>query len=159
MNQNPSSRSGVSLVELMVSILLLMIAFLGWMRMNNIQAVRKESLRYAAVEKAAGLLDAMMSQEKVEGLTKSEKYNYQWTEGGLVKIKPNVIAPLWRDGEGATDDVPGYRIVLEDRSGASSSRSTFWNRGVWARMELFDSCRSGGNNPPFACLRVFLKGR
>lgn len=67
---SPSSRgggrSGVSLVEVMVSVLLLFIIFCGWFRMNNIQAVRKESYRYEAVERAAGMLDALSAGAFIE---------------------------------------------------------------------------------------------
>ena len=47
---------------------LLVIVFVGWVRMNNIQAVNKESLRYAAIEKAAGMLDAVASVKNAKTL-------------------------------------------------------------------------------------------
>lgn len=53
------SRSGFSLVELLVTTLVLAIIFIGWLQICNFQAVRKEALRRLAVEKAAGYLDYM----------------------------------------------------------------------------------------------------
>lgn len=155
--------SGATLVEVMVSVLLLFIIFCSWAAMNNVQAVRKESFRYAAVEKAAGMLDAMDRDsgtvvkigkiEKVTSLTKDRSYRFsdgQW----LIVSDEDELTRLFPE----SDDVEiGYRVrtkTPEDIAGGDSS----WRSGMWAEVELYDDWRrKASKQTPFSRFRMFVK--
>ena len=148
------TRSGVSLVEMMVSVLLLFIVFCSWAAMNNIQAVRKESLRYAAVEKAAGMLDAMVEKQSFEGGKLFRGACYKVTEEGkfqrtVMDGKPGseTLYPLWPDDPSAPIY---YKIVLTNVSGTSA-----WTNGTWGVVSLYSPV-SGGRMTQFWEVRMLV---
>jgi len=55
-----AARRGVSLVELMISMLILAIVCIAWLQIIGIQSARKEARRREAVERLAGMMDAFM---------------------------------------------------------------------------------------------------
>ena len=142
------ARSGVTLVELLVSVLLLTIIFCGWMAMNNIQAVRKESFRYEAVEKAEGLLDS------ITVLYWSDPDNWydsalvvNQASGHLEPVRPGKsdLFPLWPDSENPI----GCTIHIQELDDFG---------GVWAKVALYDSyIKSPSLQSPFATLRLLLE--
>lgn len=54
------ARRGVTLVELMISMLILAIVCIAWLQIIGIQSARKEARRREAVERLAGMMDAFM---------------------------------------------------------------------------------------------------
>ena len=158
MNLEPSnrSRSGVTLVELMVSVLLLLIVFLGWARMNNIQAVRRESIRYAAVEKAAGFLDAC---DPKTSSSLDPAFSYSWKNGRLEILSGRSLAPLvWEGDTTGREGAPvlGYRIRFSDSVPGCLPDNYFWETGPWAVAEVYDNWQAGAVGNPLVTLRVFL---
>lgn len=148
-------RSGASLVELCVAMLLVFIVFVGWVRMNNIQAVNKESLRYAAVEKAAGMLEAVDYYKLSEGA-----YDY---DGTFLEILPSgEIAETPSDALRDTvlplfdREIPiGYQCHVIENAVEDSSHSK-WGSSAWVVMDLFDYVgESDGMARPFASVRIF----
>ncbi len=73
-------RAGFSLVEILVATVILVIIFTGWLRIANFQAIRKESLRRAAIEKAAGYLDVMVGSPS---LSDKRYYRINWTNSNF----------------------------------------------------------------------------
>ena len=145
-------RSGQSLVEVLVSILLLFIVFCSWAAMNNIQAVRKESFRYAAVEKAAGILDAMtaLSDEQEAfpdtwyRLDEKTGFPKEWTgknipENGVFELWPGQNVPI------------GCSIFVSQKAGPSA-----WTNGVWCTVSLYDTT-DGTARRPYASLKALLE--
>jgi len=53
-------RHGVTLVELMISMLILAIVCISWLQIIGIQSARKEARRREAVERLAGMMDAFL---------------------------------------------------------------------------------------------------
>lgn len=144
-----TGKDGFSLVELLVGMLLLAIVFCGWLSMNNIQQVSREALRYAAVEEAAGMLDALSS---LPGGGRAEG-GYRITPAGIPERLPHeddrggVILPL---GDGP--DALGYCLEIYD--GDLPESDVNWR---WARVWLFDRCdMTAGVDEPFADFRVLL---
>ena len=146
-----AARSGATLVELCVAMLLLTIVFAGWVRMNNIQAVNKESLRYAAVEKAAGMLDAVATQKR-EDIKKDRKfregcYLQIMADGTIVQdgrrkgdVPIERILPLWGD-----DVAIGYQCHVETGLVGDDAASKWGNGSRWIVLDLFNThgeCRS-----------------
>lgn len=147
-------RSGASLVELCVAMLLLAIVFAGWVRMNNIQAVNKESLRYAAIEKAAGMLEAIEADD-IPG--KRSKQNGMYLrigdDGAVSQVKESpetAVMPL------LGEEVPiGYQIRVAQ---GVVEGSRWGDESLWLVCDLFDFYgeRQAGAQP-FTSLHVFSR--
>ena len=152
-------RSGETLVEVMVSILLLFIIFCSWAAMNNVQAVRKESFRYAAVEKAAGILDAMVAKDSFSDGKARPGFCYRLDDNGKLcrtgrtsDKTATEIHPLWPENG---DSTVGYRIFAEQESGDSG-----WTNGTWGVVSLYSSLsRPSTEQRPFAEFRMLLERR
>lgn len=63
-NRVTNKDAGFTLVELMVSLLIVGIVMMGWWRIMNATSPYREAQRRAAVEVAAGILDAFPSYKK-----------------------------------------------------------------------------------------------
>ena len=137
--------------------LLLAIVFIGWVRMNNIQAVNRESLRYAAIEKAAGMLDAIEAKKQMK-------------DGMYLRINDNgSVSPLSGPSAANTvhplfdDRIPiGYqlRVSKGDTSnpGLSTWGSASGSASLWLVCDLFDfHGERQAEEAPFTSLNVFLK--
>ena len=55
-----SARRGVTLVELLISMLILAIVCIAWLQIIGIQSARKEARRREAVERLVGMMDAFL---------------------------------------------------------------------------------------------------
>ena len=55
-----SAQRGVTLVELMISMLILTLVCVAWLEIIGIQSAKKEARRREAVERLAGMMDAFM---------------------------------------------------------------------------------------------------
>jgi prepilin-type N-terminal cleavage/methylation domain-containing protein len=142
--------SGFSLVELLVATVIIVIVFISWLRISNFQAIRKESLRRAAIEKAAGYLDYMVDQG---GTTAGEAYTISFS--GTYSVGPPSdpsdasyrIPPLFEES-----DPIGYVLrVVQDYQ-------VNWP-GRWAVIQLYDehgvSVSDAGR--PFSTMSVFMQ--
>ena len=130
--------------------MLLAVVFCGWLAMNNIQPVAKEALRYAAIEEAAGLLDAIAAANTpLPGV-----YADNGTNGLDLVAKASADAVFPFD---ATSPLSiGYRLEVADATDAEVPGLA----GRWARVRLFDSSEAlAGADPAFAEFRLFLGER
>ena len=117
-------RRGVSLVELMISMLILAIVCIAWLEIIGIQSARKEARRREAVERLVGMMDAFM-------------YCYANTPPSVADYYLSGLKPL----SFATDPAKavhamfdgnispiGYRLrVLEDKPSHDASLFVGWN--------------------------------
>lgn len=151
-------RSGTTLVELCVAMVLLVIVFTGWVRMNNIQAVNKESLRYAAIEKAAGMLEAVdyakLSQEGMDVagtvLTIDEAGDVHYISGESDGHPFGRVFPLFADHVQI-----GYQCHVKENMVGDSVWSK-WGNSAWVQMDLFDRVGDVRNEvDPFASIAIF----
>ncbi len=150
------ARSGVTLVELLVCTLLLAIVFCCWAAMNNIQGVRRESLRYAAVEKAAGILDLAAGMELKTQSQGPRFYELNESKGELEdqngKEGDDAVRALW------SGQTIGYRLWAENRGWGGGARYA-WTNGTWAVICLYDTLSDADGQKPFAELRILTKRR
>ncbi|MDD5706169.1 MAG: type II secretion system protein [Kiritimatiellae bacterium] len=169
-NAQRATRCGSTLVELLVSMLILVIVFIGWLNICNFQAIRKESLRRLAVEKAAGYLDIMASSGK------SVDFWEISFDGGQYKIvKKNNNAqedgtPVWPRPMFDSSEPIGYVLeVINNYPGQPhGSASGQWPNGSsWAVIRLYDQHGTGLKNPdfvetttgekPFSTMSIFMQ--
>lgn len=155
------ARSGLTLVELLVALVISCIVFSAWMNICNIQAVRKESLRFEAVERAAGILD-MVNLDKF--LNKSPKQGYyslpvpfDLNTGKLNLLSgadQNWVWPLFMNQDPARFPI-GYRIRVD----ISGETGDDWEDGVWVFVELYDrhSAMDVEAGSSFCILKVLVR--
>ncbi len=104
-----SLRRGVTLVELMISMLILVIVCLSWFEILSIQSAKREALRREGVERLAGMMEAFLASFNLQDGISSVTLNSigDFLEGDAVIYNPDALA-----GEG------GYmftRILSSDR--------------------------------------------
>ena len=151
--------AGFSLIELLVATLLIMIVFVAWMRVSNFQAIRKESFRRAAIEKAAGYLDVMAPSGKASGF-----YKIVYSGGNyLVQTNPasGYLLPIFGEADYPSSCPVGYVLWVESRPATNG-----WPSGRWAVVSLYDKygmttneITYGGASSlvrPFSSLSVFM---
>ena len=151
--------AGSSLIELLVATLVLVIAFVGWLRISNFQAIRKESLRRAAIEKAAGFLDIMAKSGSPANF-----YRIDFTNGDyLVQASPTngYIFPVFEEVNYPANTPIGYVLEVKWRAATNG-----WPNGRWAVVSLYDrhgittnELTYGANsNPilPFSSMSIFM---
>lgn len=134
----------------MVGIVLLAIVFGGWLSMNNIPQIARESKRYSAVESAAGMLEALSAipdGDNAPGV-------YEMVRGGV----PDRIGEKRLGGIkhvfpiAESQDPIGYWLEIEDARSPDGSL-----KGRWARVRLFDNAEMDiVNDEPFTEFRVLV---
>ncbi len=138
--------NGFSLVELLVAMTILAFVFCGWLNLANIQPVSKESRRYAAVEEAAGLLDAASAlASPAEGLYADNGTN------GLERVAAVTDGRIFafRSPE---EMAPGYRLTVERRQAGGNSPA-----GRWAVVRLYDApLGDATTDKPFSEFSLFI---
>lgn len=129
--------------------------------MNNIQAVRRESCRYAAVEKAAGILDAMTSPsgyaDESEMAIPGALYKLDG-DGRLLVLDcfegdetETAVHPMW---PGDADSAVGYRIRVSRKDGNQSG----WTNGSWGVVSLYPSWLEPSTaQKPYAEFKVLVE--
>jgi hypothetical protein len=145
-----ASRAGFSLIELVATILLLIIVFSAWVNISNFQAVRKESLRRAALEEAAGMLDFVSREKLTPGYHRvyfdevGQVYEHEKTSGGGV---PNpCIHAMFEES-----DPIGYILRVEKRTVGG------WPANEeWAEIQLYDQHGVADPGRPFSRLAVYM---
>jgi len=144
--------------------LLLVIVFASWVNISNFQNVRKESLRRAALEKAAGMLDFVsrvdVNPSPVRHGVPSEGFYRVYFDGGAgtgtyeLEAAGSIPLAMFRE-----KDPIGYTLEVKERSPPDDFAKAGWpaNRS-WAEIGLYDQhgVRSGPQNRPFCRLAVYL---
>ena len=158
-----AARRGVTLVELMVSMLILAIVCLAWLEIIGVQSARREARRREAVERLSGMMDAFLYQCKNNMKVSSGRsykmemdkavHALKFTEVGTT----NVIQALF---DGAVSSI-GYQLCVvkkEDLPGGLFDDN--WGSGRWLVGRLYE--RSGtvaDAGKPFFTLPVCMEGR
>jgi type II secretory pathway pseudopilin PulG len=136
MRGKPRGCEGFSLVELLVASLIIMIIFISWLRIANFQAVRKESLRRLAIEKAAGYLDVMAERRENIGV-----YRIVFTNNSYAVLAPvpgnAYVQPLFKNIVGS----PGYVLKVMPTSAITNilPHGGWPPAGRWAIIRLYDA--------------------
>lgn len=132
-----AARRGVTLVELLVSTLILSIVCIAWLQIIGIQSARKEARRREAVERLSGMMDAFMYVNKSAQLSKSIK-NGNGESYRIVKetnslsfdndnSKGTAIHPLYDEGGSPI----GYQLCLVTKNDLlSTTEGKSWDLSV-----------------------------
>lgn len=169
-----ASRRGVTLVELMISMLILAIVCISWLQIIGIQSARKEARRREAVERLAGMMDAFMymgRSGKIGGksIVANRSYvmcatNYQFyfeRSGNENRVEP-LFDEIDKGGVGVSSI--GYRLFVTTTSKLDESNKfgDNWkpnNYSIkWLVGELYDhsDCMESEAGRPFFSLPVCL---
>ena len=141
----PPLKRGVTLVELLISMLILAIVCIAWLQIIGIQSARKEARRREAVDRLAGMMDAFMYINSF-GVDVG-CYCVYHTDGNYMDMgndkklvftpgNDNEVRPVFKD-----DVSPiGYRLrVVEKRNLHSHQRfGSNWGDRFWLVGELYN---------------------
>ena len=158
-----SSRRGVTLVELMISMLILAIVCISWLKIIGIQSARKEARRREAVERLAGMMDAFMYMIKTDIVPNA--YYHEMSENEkrcTFKIgDASLVYPMFN-----SDVSPiGYQLcVVEKKDLPKESFFKNWDvscrylKGYWLIGRLYNTsaCSQSEAGNPFFELPVCL---
>lgn len=159
-----SARSGVTLVELMIAMLVLAIVCIAWLEIIGIQSARREARRREAVERLAGMMDAFMYDIR-SSFSLSEKYYEMQTS----KTQPGVLISFKQVSGSGLELFPvfdenvspiGYRlgVVKQDDLREPDRFGDSWGNCKWLVGELYDrsGCLKQDDEEPFFYLQVCL---
>ena len=139
-----AARRGLSLVELMISMLILAIVCIAWLQIIGIQSARKEARRREAVERLAGMMDAFMYLGSSSGTIDAGSYEMVRVGDTITFNRAygaNTVFPIF---DGDVSPI-GYRLCITNYSallGASLSRD--WKpedryiKGFWLVGSLYN---------------------
>ena len=153
------ARRGVTLVELMVSMLILTVVCLAWLEIVGVQSARREARRREAVERLAGMMDAFLYEKRSGGVGTGGYRMEMHAASGTLAFHPdagtNTVHALF---DPAVSPV-GYQLCVVTQAGLpADARPTGWAAAHrWLVGRLYD-----GNGPvrevgrPFFTLPVCL---
>ncbi len=157
-----SARRGVTLVEVLISALILTIVSVAWFKIICIQSARKEARRREAVERLAGMMDAFLYENRtVEEFARSYEVSVNTNINALTCIalgddKVDYVHPMFENDVSPV----GYRLsVVVKKDWEDGYRFTNWpSRVKWLVGELYNKsgCTKSEAGPPFFQLPVCL---
>ncbi len=131
-----TGQNGYSLTELLIATFLLASVFCGWLTTGHYRPVERESLRYAATEEAAGLLDALMlTDNPAEG-------NYGDSESGIIHLSgnDNPVRPF------SGQKIIHYRLDIVNIPPQNNETTL---PGRWGRIRIYNSYEEAENAPDY----------
>jgi len=132
------ARCGVTLVELLVSMLILTFVCLAWLEIIGIQSARKEARRREAVERLVGMMDAFMHEYRnvnpgagVYRMKMERNINRVAFESGdlgtVYKVFDGDVSPI------------GYQLcVMAKKDLPNASRFLKWPNNNWLVGRLYE---------------------
>ncbi len=162
-----AARRGVTLVELMISMLILTIVCISWLQIIGIQSARKEARRREAVERLVGMMDAFLydtrqgSTSQGVALKQNAYYAVETNAFNMVTVKSlnndDAIRPIF---DGSVSPI-GYQLSVVARGRLpkpSGFPSEHWGSVKWLVGKLYDrsGCRESEAGTPFFTLPVCL---
>ena len=162
------SRRGVTLVELMISMLILTIVCLAWLEIIGIQSARKEARRREAVERLAGMMDAFMYMSmngKINGkaVAKDKCYTVMNVNSNgveMIIVEPSSDGTIQAMFNGDVSPI-GYqlRVVAKSKLDDYDKFIGDWNSAhKWLVGKLYNrsNCSESEAGKPFFTLPVCL---
>jgi len=154
-----SARRGVTLVELMISMMILAIVCIAWLEIIGVQSARREARRREAVDRLSGVMDAFMYCYKGGSLSQNTSYYMAPIDGGVVTFNSEddleTAHPLFD-----SDVSPiGYQLcVVKFPDIPESGRFSGWGTSQsWLVGRLYDTNgKLGSSDRPFFTLSVCL---
>lgn len=155
-----AARRGVSLVELMISMLILAVVCIAWLQIIGIQSARKEARRREAVERLAGMMDAFLYEKKASNSIATGSYSVVVNTSALaISIAKDADTDVVHSVFGSDVSPIGYRLCVVAKTGLENHKDfgDNWGNGKWLVGKLYD--RSGSLSEvgkPFYTLPVCL---
>ncbi len=153
-----AARRGVTLVELLISMLILTIVCLAWFEIIGIQSARKEARRREAVERLSGMMDAFLYLKR-EGVESEGIYHMNKVGDDRIEFSHenmmNIVYPVFDNEESPIV----YQLYVVDNVSGNSGWIPYGrgNRCRWLIGALYD--RNGPESEagkPFFTLPVCL---
>lgn len=152
-------RRGVTLVELMISMLILAIVCISWLQIIGIQSARKEARRREAVERLAGMMDAFMYERRASSSIATGSYSVEVNTSALaISIAKDADTDVVHSVFGSDVSPIGYQLCVVAKTGLERHEEFGgnWN-GKWLVGKLYDRNGSLGEaGKPFFTLPVCL---
>ena len=166
-------KRGVTLVELLISMLILTIVCIAWLQIIGIQSARKEARRREAVERLAGMMDAFMHMGK---LGKINNKNVSANKYYVLEDRRNIKEISFKEGDDSVqklfnlaldhvDSPIGYRLHVVNKAGLLDDCllgnddlfGANWGASKWLVGRLYDRNGSVAEaGKPFFTLPVCL---
>lgn len=139
-----AARRGVTLVELMISMLILAIVCIAWMHIIGIQSARKEARRREAVERLSGMMDAFMYLGASTGSVDQDGYEMVKEGNSITFNRAYGADKAYPMFDGDVSPI-GYRLFVTNYSAIlDSSLVNDWKpadryvKGFWLVGSLYD---------------------
>lgn len=157
-----ANRRGVTLVELMVSMLILTIVCLAWLEIIGVQSARREARRREAVERLSGMMDAFLYTYRTGGFYVGYSYKMVVNEAthALTFEGADTTNDVHALFDGAVSSI-GYQLCVVEKKNLPRERlfGDNWGGGPWLVGRLYE--RSGtvaDAGKPFFTLPVCMSG-
>ena len=153
-----AAHRGVTLVELLISMLILMIVCIAWLQIIGIQSARKEARRREAVERLAGMMDAFLHESRDKGASPGVNYMVRTNANHAIDIvRSTVEISAMFDGEVSPI---GYqlRVVNKAQLDNYGELGSNWGECKWLVGRLYNrsNCSEADAGKPFFTLPVCL---
>ena len=158
-----ANRRGMTLVELLVSMLILTLVCLAWLEIIGVQSARRESRRREAVERLPGMMDALLYEYRNQAFSAGTSYKMVMNEAAHSLVfestkTTNVVHALFDSSISSI----GYQLCIVNKKDVPGG-SLFgdnWGSSPWLVGRLYE--RSGAVSDagkPFFTLPVCMEGR
>jgi len=153
-----SARRGVTLVELLISMLILAIVCVTWLQVIGIQSARRESRRREAVDRLSGMMDAFMYCYRNGGISEGSSYYMASIDGGVVSFNSDKDLTKAHPLFGGDVSPIGYQLCVLNLNRIPDSNMFFgWESKKWLVGRLYDTNgKLGDADRPFFTLPVCL---
>ena len=158
-----ANRRGMTLVELLVSMLILTLVCLAWLEIIGVQSARRESRRREAVERLPGMMDALLYEYRNASSDPGTSYKMVMNESARslkfeLDTTTNVVHALFD----ASISSIGYQLCIVNKKDVPQAHlfGDNWGSGCWLVGRLYE--RSGAvadAGKPFFTLPVCMWGQ
>ena len=158
-----ANRRGMTLVELLVSMLILTLVCLAWLEIIGVQSARRESRRREAVERLPGMMDAFLYEYRNKAFSAGTSYKMVMNAAArsleFESTKTtNVVHALFD----ASISSIGYQLCVVNKKDIPQARlfGDNWGGSPWLIGRLYE--RNGAvadAGKPFFTLPVCMEGR
>lgn len=162
-----SAKKGVTLVELLISVLILTIVCVSWLQIIGTQSARKEARRRESVDRLAGMMDAFLYEKKDVNISSETSYEVflsdNKTSFNCFERNNDYIYPLFdeRTKDGFRVSNIGYQLRVvstEDMINDGWEFNDEWGESKWLVGKLYNrsECKREEAGEPFFTLPVCL---
>ena len=153
-----SAHRGMTLVELMISMLILAIVSISWLKIIGIQSARKEARRREAVERLAGMMDAFLYMSRDTSFAVNAYYTIKTNANRTIAVE-STNGTIQAMFEGDISPI-GYQlqVVAKSQLDNHAEFGDNWSNCKWLVGRLYNrsNCSEADARKPFFTLPVCL---